>query len=69
MLAGTVAYRQHCDRTQTEPRFVKQGQTFYGPDRHFETDYGPVAEPPIVDEYGVMTPYGLRATETALRIA
>ncbi len=39
MLEGTRRYAAHCEREQTEPRYVKMGQTFYGRDRHFANDF------------------------------
>ena len=40
MLAGVQAYAAYVQRTSTEPRFVKQAATFFGPDHPFADDYG-----------------------------
>ena len=63
LLAGTRRYAGYVQRERTEPRFVKLACTFYGPDRHFENDYGPddTAEVEIYDERGEMTPQAARA--------
>lgn len=45
MLEGARRYAAHCERERIEPRYVKQAETFFGRDRHFATDWGPVAGP------------------------
>ena len=45
MLQGTKAYAAYVEREHIEPRFIKQGSTFYGPKEHWLDDYGPVARP------------------------
>lgn len=62
MVAGTVGYKRQCEREQREQRFIKHAQTFYGRDRHFEADFGPATEPPLVDEWGCLTAYGDQVT-------
>jgi hypothetical protein len=39
MLVGTKAYAAWVTATGTEPKFVKQAATFYGPKRHYLNDY------------------------------
>jgi len=39
LLERTRLYAAYCAHHRTEPRFVKQAATFYGPDRHYESDY------------------------------
>jgi hypothetical protein len=61
LLAGVEGYAAYCRREGTEPRFVKQGATFFGPGRHFETDWGPVEEEkiwPYVNADGIPDPDG-----------
>jgi hypothetical protein len=45
---GVTKYGAMCRREKTEPRFIKMAATFFGPDKHWETDYTPVgsAKPP-----------------------
>ncbi len=45
MLQGTKAYAAYVERERIEPRFIKQGSTFYGPKEHWLDDYGPVETP------------------------
>lgn len=45
MLAGTKAYAEYIAREGTDPKYVKLGATFYGPDRHFLTDYTDLGPP------------------------
>lgn len=45
MLTGSRSYALRCERERTEPRYVKLAQTFFGPNRHFAADWGPVAGP------------------------
>lgn len=63
MLAGTVAYCGYVAREQVAPQFVKLAATFYGPDRHWETDYGtaPSGMVQVYDEHNNFTPEYLRA--------
>jgi uncharacterized protein YdaU (DUF1376 family) len=41
MLEGARRYAKYVEEEQTEPRYRKQAQTFFGPSRHFENDYTP----------------------------
>lgn len=39
MLAGVQRYAAYCTASGTEPRFIKQPSTFFGPDEHFRADW------------------------------
>lgn len=39
MLAGAQRYAAFCAASATEPRFIKQPATFFGPDEHFRSDW------------------------------
>lgn len=39
MIAGTIKYADYCKANRTEPQFVKQAATFYGPGEHFSADW------------------------------
>lgn len=39
MLDGVVRYAAYCEAMQTEPQFIKQPATFFGPGRHFASDW------------------------------
>lgn len=41
MLEGTRRYAKLIAAENTEPKYVKQAATFYGRDRHFESDFTP----------------------------
>lgn len=62
MLAGVRAYAAYLERERLrpdwDPRFIKQGATFFGPGRHWESDYGPPADEliEVYDERGEFTP-------------
>lgn len=68
LLAGVIAYAAYVQREGTEPRYVRLAATFFGPDRHWETDYSPAASPDIepYDERGEMSPAMARAMGIAL---
>lgn len=55
LLAGVEAYAAYVRREGTQPKFVKHAATFFGPDRHWEADYGA----PLVGEHadGTLEPY------------
>jgi hypothetical protein len=40
LVAGVRAYAAYVRRESKAPEFVKLGATFFGPDRHWESDYG-----------------------------
>lgn len=42
LLAGVRAYAAYCEREGIDPKFIKQGATFFGPDEHWLTDYASV---------------------------
>ena len=63
LLAGVRAYAAYVERERVEPKFVKQAATFFGPDRHWEADYG-APEPEMIEVYGRngdLTPEAARA--------
>lgn len=39
MIDGTRRYAHFCKAMQTEPRFIKQPATFFGPDLHFKAEW------------------------------
>lgn len=39
MIAGTIKYAAYCKHHRTEPQYVKQAATFYGPGEHFAADW------------------------------
>lgn len=41
MIEGTRKYAIYCKAEGTEPQFVKQAATFYGPGEHFTADWTP----------------------------
>ena len=44
MIDGVVSYRAYCIATGAHPKFIKQPATFFGPGRHFASDwYVPVS--------------------------
>lgn len=45
MLAGAQAYAAYVKATRTEPLFVKQAATFFGPGEHYAADWTPPAVP------------------------
>lgn len=42
---GVKRYAAYCRRERTEPKYIKQGATFFGPGRHWESDYSSAAAP------------------------
>jgi hypothetical protein len=41
LLAGVVRYAAYVEAERTEPRFIKQPETFFGPDEHYLSDWTP----------------------------
>ncbi|MEN6629843.1 MAG: hypothetical protein ABFC42_09375 [Sulfuricella sp.] len=41
MIDGVVRYSKYCVSLSVEPKYIKQPATFFGPDRHFESDWTP----------------------------
>lgn len=39
LVAGAERYITYCRALKTEPRFIKRTATFFGPDKHYESDY------------------------------
>ena len=48
MLEGTRRYAAFVQHEQTDPRYIKQASTFYGPDQHYANDF---TVPEELDEY------------------
>jgi hypothetical protein len=46
MLAGVKRYAAYCAACKTEAQFIKQPATFFGPGRHFESDWTPPPRTP-----------------------
>ncbi|EJN06468.1 hypothetical protein [Herbaspirillum sp. YR522] len=48
MIAGVKRYATYVELERTEPRFIKQPATFFGPDEHYRSDWTarPRASPP-----------------------
>jgi len=61
MLAGVRAYAAYVKRELTAPKFIKQASTFFGPEKHWETDYTPVGgNIKLYDDDGLPTPEASR---------
>lgn len=43
LIDGVRRYAAYCAACQTEPSYIKQPATFFGPDRHYESDWTPPA--------------------------
>lgn len=41
MIDGVQRYAAYCDAMKTEPQYIKQPATFFGPDEHFKADWTP----------------------------
>lgn len=41
MINGVLAYAKYCRIEGTEPSFIKQAATFFGPGKHYEADWTP----------------------------
>lgn len=41
MINGVIAYAKYCRIERTEPNYVKQAATFFGPGKHYEADWSP----------------------------
>jgi hypothetical protein len=73
MFAGAERYRAFCEAVgKVGTEFVMQGARFFGPNREFASEWAlPVMPPkaladqPIVDPFGCLTPYGERVTRPA----
>lgn len=46
MTAGVRRYAAYCEAEKTEPRFIKQAATFFGPGEHYLADWSPGKRPP-----------------------
>jgi len=39
MILGVKRYAKYCEAMRTEPNFIKQASTFFGPDQHYLNDF------------------------------
>lgn len=46
MIEGTAKYAAYVKAERTEPNYIKQAATFYGPGEHFTADWTPRRAPP-----------------------
>ena len=46
ILEGVKRYAAYVRRERTEGKYIKQAATFFGPDRHWESDYSSTAAKP-----------------------
>lgn len=49
ILAGVTAYAGYVKATNTQPQYVKQPATFFGPGLHFMSDWSTETEQPNLD--------------------
>lgn len=63
ILGGVEAYAAYVTRERIEPRYIKRAETFFGPGRHWESDYGPPTPRMVTlyDDNGLPTPDAARA--------
>lgn len=45
MIEGAAAYAAHCKAERTEPQFIKQAATFFGPGEFYAADWAPCRPP------------------------
>lgn len=71
MVEGTQRYAAYVAAEGTDPKFIKQAATFFGPNEHYLSDYEvPSRKIQVYQENGVdFTPEFLRANEEAARQA
>lgn len=70
MEQGTQRYAAYVAAEGTDPKFIKQAATFFGPDEHYLSTYEvPSQKITVYDERGEFTPEFLRANATAEREA
>lgn len=73
---GVKRYAAYCEAERTEPRYVKHAATFFGPDRHYESDWTVQARasPPANDrrsrqlETAALMTGAIRSTQAPLEI-
>lgn len=53
MLAGVMRYAAYCAAERTEPRYIKQAATFFGPGEHFMGDWTPTKRVSLMNNIGV----------------
>ena len=65
MLAGVQAYAAYVVAMGTEPQFIKSPETFFGPGKHWESDWTPPAraspEPQMLSKAGQATARNMEA--------
>lgn len=70
MLDGARRYAAYVTAEGTDPKFIKQAATFFGPDEHYLSTYEvPSQKITVYDERGEFTPEFLRANAAAEREA
>ncbi len=42
--SGVLKYAKYCEASGTEDRFIKQAQSFFGPNEHYLSDWTPIAQ-------------------------
>lgn len=67
IIAGVRRYADHIARSGTEPQFIKQPATFFGPSKHYEADWGPVQREQGAPQLGKAGQATARAAEEWLR--
>ncbi|MGJ7552631.1 hypothetical protein ACSFBI_01430 [Variovorax sp. RB3P1] len=65
MVAGVRRYAAYCEAMRTESRFVKHAATFFGPDRHYLSDYNwtPAAAAPMRGAWAAKAPIDAEARD------
>lgn len=58
MIDGTAKYAAYVKAERTEPNYIKQAATFYGPGEHFTADWTPRRPPPEAGAAGAGRPRG-----------
>lgn len=60
MIAGVVRYSAYCKAAKTEPNFIKQASSFFGPHRHFESDW---SIPAVIPQHKTPAPENFAAKD------
>lgn len=74
MAAGVRRYAAYCAAEKTEPKFIKQAETFFGPGLHFQDEWKSVSEPdpkphPLWKAPPPMTPEEYAKSKAAKEVA
>lgn len=64
MIEGTRKYAIYCKSHRTEPEYIKQPATFYGPGEHFTADWTPRRTAPLL----ALVDFQRENNEAAMRI-